>query len=56
MSNEKLNPVQINILKILYNRKKRGTTLSEIQNILNTPELLEKELKLFEFNKNKGGK
>lgn len=47
---DKLSSSQKDILLILYNRRKRGIIMDELQKIMNTPELLDKERKLARFN------
>jgi hypothetical protein len=42
-----MNQAQKDILTILFNRQKSGISIPELMNIMNTPELLEKEKKLF---------
>ncbi len=46
-----MNQAQKNILKILYNRQKGGIKMSDLLEIINSPELMEKELKLFNHKK-----
>jgi len=48
-----MNQSQKNILKVLYNRKKCGIKMSDLLEIMNSPELMEKEIKLFNYKKDK---
>ena len=49
MKKDRTSLLEKNILVVLANRRNRGLSMAELKNIINNPELLEKENKLFKF-------